>query len=525
MCGLRARACPRAATIGKPKTERMKTKVFSVVLCALLAAFSCRSGNGTPTNDDGGDEGEEGRSGVSSPVVADQHILRAMDIVDAAFPAYFAGPEMLLSEYYNPYTKQVSGTGGSDASIWKYTSAIEAVNAVLHGLIAHREGGNATLYDDNFQRYADLLERLYENASYYKGTYTLTSFTQTREWSVYAVPRGDYPGGANRGGDNHKYNVYGDQMCFVRELIESYKATGNEEYLAEAEYLTEYVLDGWDCTLDENGVENGGIPWGPGYVTKHSCSNGPIVSPLVWLHEIYKGRDDEITYGYIEGDGSRATRSMKKSDLYLHFAQKIYEWQNVKLRSPEGVYYDMMGGCDAGSGGQGCDPRYETVGDVTYRAGSRLTRSEGTRHTYNAGAMLSGACDLYRATGRESYRTDIEELTAASFNHFAQRDATLTGYCSWSPSLSTWSPWFNGVLFRGFADACEVQCEEAAACVESFRQNLDHGYENFYHEGFIPVNLLAGWSTATDNNRVNVMCTCAYAAEYARLARHELIQQ
>lgn len=455
-------------------------------------------------------------------MLADQHLLRAMDIADAAVPAYFAGSEMLLSEYYNPYTRQVSGTGGSDASIWKYTSMIEAVNAILHGLIAHKEGGNVALYDENFQRYSDLLEQLYEMASYYKGTYTLTSFTQTREWSVYAVPRGNSPGAADPGGNNLKFNVYDDQMWLIRELIESYKATGKEEYLAEAEYLTEYVLDGWDCTLDDNGMENGGIPWGPGYVTKHSCSNSPIISPLVWLHEIYKGRDDEITYGYIEGDSSRRTRSVRKSDHYLHFAQKIYEWQKEKLLSPEGVYYDMVGGCDTGSGGQGCDPRYETVGDVRYRANSRLTRSEGTRHTYNAGSMLSGVCDLYRTTDEESYRNDLEALATASFNHFSQKDATLTGYCSWSPSLSEWSQWFNEVLFRGFADAFDVQCEEAAAGVESFRQNLDRGYENFYHEGFLPVNLLAGWSTNRDNNRVNVMFTCAYAAEYARLARYEL---
>ena len=33
-----------------------------------------------------------------------------------------------------------------------------------------------------------------------------------------------------------------------------------------------------------------------------SCSNGPIVSPLVWLHEIYKGKSDEVTYGYVAAD-------------------------------------------------------------------------------------------------------------------------------------------------------------------------------------------------------------------------------
>jgi uncharacterized protein YyaL (SSP411 family) len=48
-------------------------------------------------------------------------------------------------------------------------------------------------------------------------------------------------------------NVYDDQMWLVRELLEAYHLTGQERYLQEAEYLTAYVLDGWDCTLDEKG--------------------------------------------------------------------------------------------------------------------------------------------------------------------------------------------------------------------------------------------------------------------------------
>ena len=48
----------------------------------------------------------------------------------------------------------------------------------------------------------------------------------------------------------------------VRELLESYHITGEQRYLEKAEYLMEYVLDGWDCTLDEQGNPLGGITWG-----------------------------------------------------------------------------------------------------------------------------------------------------------------------------------------------------------------------------------------------------------------------
>jgi predicted alpha-1,6-mannanase (GH76 family) len=339
---------------------------------------------------------------------------------------------------------------------------------------------------------------------------------------VYAVPRGTAPGQANPGGDNHRFNVYDDQMWLIRELIDAWRATGVQDYLTEAEYLTGYVLDGWDCTPDSNGTENGGIPWGPGYVTKHSCSNGPMISPLVWLHEIYKGKDDTVTYGYIEGDGSRATRTVKKADYYLDFASRIYEWQKTWLRRSDGVYHDMRGGCDTGSGGQGCDPRYETVNGVRYRANSRLTTSGGAPLTYNTGSMLSGAADLYRATGKATYLTDVKDLSADSFAYFAKADSNMEGYYSWPLTGSTWNPWFNGVLFRAYADAVNADCTEAEKGVESFQKNLDYGYDKFNHKGFLPVNLLSGWSIVPENNRVNVMFTCAFAAEYAILARYQL---
>jgi hypothetical protein len=493
-------------------------KKLLILTIVLGAAWSCGGSDGGSGNGTGG--GDNPGDNLTPVQLAERNTRRAMEIVDAAIPAYFEGEGMLLSEYYNPFTGQKAGTGGSDASIWKYTSAIEAVNAILHALEAHKENGNSALYNDNFERYSTLLAKLYRGAQYYKGTFSLTSYTQTKEWSVYAVPRGNTPGGANPGGDNMKYNVYDDQMWLIRELIEAWRATGVADYLTEAEYLADYVLDGWDCTLDSNGTENGGIPWGPGYVTKHSCSNGPMISPLVWLHEIYKGKEDSVTYGYIEDDNSRATRTVKKADYYLDFAQRIYAWQKKWLRRTDGVYHDMRGGC--GGEGDGCNPRYETVNGVRYRTNSQLTTSGGSPLTYNTGSMLSGAADLYRATGNEAYLNDVKELSVDSFAYFAKDDSTLEGYHSWPLTGSTWNPWFNGVLMRAYADAVKVSCTEAVKGVESFQQNLDYGYGKFNKGGFLPVNLLAGWSLSDANNRVNVMFTCSFAAEYAILAQHEL---
>ena len=55
-------------------------------------------------------------------------------------------------------------------------------------------------------------------------------------------------------------NVYDDQMWLIRELLNAYRLTGDEKFLTEAEYLTGYVLDGWDSTLDDNGSNTAESP-------------------------------------------------------------------------------------------------------------------------------------------------------------------------------------------------------------------------------------------------------------------------
>ncbi|ULT23875.1 glycoside hydrolase family 76 protein [Sphingobacterium sp. E70] len=255
----------------------------------------------------------------------DQNLVRAMALLDRSMEVYFSADGKSMHRFYNPDTEVRSE---EKASVWMYSASIEAVNAILHGLKAQKERGNHNLFDKHYKRYADLLVQLHENAAYYLGTFNLISFTQSKDWTVYAVDRAKAKGAANVTG---VLNVYDDQMWLIRELIEAYHLTGKERYLKEAEYLTTYVLDGWDCTLDDKGNENGGIPWGPGYVTKHACSNAPMISPLVWLHEIYKKKNDQITYNYIDaGDKqSRRSKMLRKADFYLDFAKRIYAWQKI----------------------------------------------------------------------------------------------------------------------------------------------------------------------------------------------------
>jgi len=444
---------------------------------------------------------------IYSEVSAEQNILRAMQITDKAVASYFQGEGMKMARYFNPYTGLPSGEVGS---IWMYTSSIEAVNAIMHSLKVYKDKGNPALYDQHFNRYSELLAKLYENAAYYQGTFTLTSYTQTKEWTVYGVDRGADKGTAEVAGIK---NVYDDQQWLIREFLEAYNLTGNTTYLTQAEYLTEYVLDGWDCTLDSNGKENGGITWGPGYVSKHSCSNGPMVSPLVWLHEMYKGKNDEVTYGYIDTDNSRKTKTVKKSDYYLEFAKKVYDYQKEHLLRSDGVYDDMMGGASSG------EILYEVVDGVKYRKNTRLPDRAGPAITYNSGTMLSGAADLYRATGDNKYLQDGKSLSDASFSYFAKLGTTREGYYTYD--ISGFRTWFNGVLMRGYVDMYPSY-KNASDAIASFQNNLDYAYDNFLYKDMLPTNLLVGWNRESGKNNTEAMFTFAYAAEYAVLARYEL---
>lgn len=441
--------------------------------------------------------------------LSEQNLLRAMVLADNTIAAHFTGDGMAMARYYNPYTSVRSEEKGS---IWMYTSAIEAVNAILSALEAQKEHGNPMLYDEHFNKYAELLFKLYDNADYYLGTFELVSYTQTRTWTVYGVNRGGSKGSAQVSGIE---NVYDDQMWLIRELLEAYKVTGNDEYLGKAEYLTEYVLDGWDATRNTNGTERGGIPWGPGYVTKHACSNGPMVSPLVWLHELYKDKSDEVTYRYIDPTDkqSRVTTQVEKSDYYLDFAKKIYAWQKDELLRSDGVYDDMRGGCSPGS------PQTETINGTVYRSGSTCPDRVGPAITYNSGTMLSGGADLYRVTGDNTYLEDVKKLSDASFQYFAKPGQAKPDYYTYD--ISGFNNWFNGVLMRGYADVYPAY-GTVSNYIESFQKNLDHGYDNFLYKGFLPTNLLVGWSRDNGKNNTEGMFSFAFAAEYAILSRYEL---
>ena len=451
---------------------------------------------------------------LSNEQLALRNIERAVALVDGVIDKCFHTGTMNMGDVYNFATGKPEGT----ADVWPYTAAIEAVNSVLEGLETLRES-NPSLYESHHDRYVQLMSQLYDGIDYYSGSFKLTSFTRTgQQWTVYGVHRGPRPGQATVAGIE---NVYDDQMWIVRELIRAYRNTGQTTYLRKAEYLTQYVLDGWDCIPDAGGNEYGGISWGPGYNSKHSCSNGPIISPLVWLAEMYKGKDDAATSYYVDIDGTRGSRQMKKYDYYLGFAKKVYAWQKEKLlNKTTGVYWDMLGADNT--------IQYEEVDGMKYRKHVDTGGPVGTAFTYNTGTMLSGAVDLYNATGDASYYADVKALCSDSRSAFCKPkriDLKQRWYFPYdNKTTEGFNAWFDDVLMRAYADAVPYDnAKNADFCLDVFQENLDYAYDKYLRDGFLPNNILDGWSykdgdSTKENDKTKGFHQLAYASEYAVLA-------
>ncbi|MCH5219147.1 MAG: hypothetical protein J1F20_01150 [Muribaculaceae bacterium] len=431
------------------------------------------------------------------------NITRAMAIADAAWSSSMKGTEdnMYMADTYNTQTGSASGP----SDVWPYTAAIEAHNSILEALNELKEI-DPILYDDYFDKYKEQLIRLIDNLEYYRGTYRLSSYaTSNKEWSVYAVPRASVRGTANVTGI---LNVYDDQMWLARELIRAYRLTDNEDYLELASYLTDYVLEGWDCWRDENGEEYGGITWGPGYNSKHACSNSPIIQPLVWLSDIYSDRDDTVQYCYRQAETNNVVKeTLPRTDYYLDFAKRIYHWQKDKLQHSSGVFWDMMG----------------APGEIIVSRGFRqhvdCGGPTGNFYSYNTGTMIAGAAELFRVTDDEDYRDDLSTISKASLNKFAKyvRKQNAYEFNTDATATSGFNTWFNDVLMRSYVDAYPYTTNTSANTgLTSFQTTLDYAFENHNRNNLLPIRLLDGWGNDVVTKAFHQF---AFASEYALLAK------
>ena len=430
-----------------------------------------------------------------------RNISRSIDILDATWNTSIKGSadNLYLVDTYNTVTGAVSGP----SDVWPYTAVIEAHCSILEALNAAKDI-DKDLYEQKFPIYKSRLEQLIDNLEYYRGTYTLSSYaTSNKEWSPFAVPRASRRGAANVTGI---LNVYDDQMWLSRELIRAYRLTGNDAYLTEAAYLADYALEGWDCWRDADGNEYGGITWGPGYNSKHACSNAPLIQPLVWLHDIYSNSGETIEYFYRDENNNVASATVERAEYYLNFAKKIYDWQKTRLKHSSGVYWDMMGADNTILVSRG------------YRQHVDCGNPTGSLISYNTGTMIAGAAELYRTTSQASYLNDMGEATRASLNQFAKyvRSQATYEFSTDETARNGFTTWFNDVLMRACVDA-EPYVENTAPknILNSFQTCLDYAFENHNRNNLLPIHLLEGWGTEEVTKGFHQM---AFASQYAMLA-------
>ncbi len=468
--------------------------------------------------------GVHAQSGLTSEEMAVRNLQRAIELTDGIFDKMFTVSGGKLAFYYNATT----GKASDIVSVWEYTSALEATNSVLEGLTALKES-QPEIYEANYDRYVKRFKDLYRGLQYYRGKYTdsqpLISYTGPNAWAnVYGVHRANSMGAANVQGIE---NVYDDQMWIIRELLRAYKVTGVENYLNMAENLTAYVLDGWDCNLRADGTEYGGITWGPGYTSKHSCSNGPLISPLVWLSEIYsegERADADVTYYALDKDGRRYEVTKKKGEYYLDFARKVFDWQYNTLRdNGTGVFWDAAW---ASTG----DITYREIDGVKYRVHLDVGGGGGDKWTYNTGVMLSGAADLYRVTGEQAYLTRLKDMGLKAHGHFSRVVRaggvryTQMLYAKNNSTGCNGTPWFNDVLERGYIAGAEF-VETMKGYVEEEQKCLDYAYDNHQIDGFMPIDLINGWNDSDasnpEENKIHVMYSLSRASEYGMMVKFQ----
>ncbi|MBD5131300.1 MAG: hypothetical protein HDT28_01705 [Clostridiales bacterium] len=386
--------------------------------------------------------------------------------------------------------------GGTDgyANCYEYSSIITMANRLYA----------VSTDDDQKTYYKSLIDDYIGGLDYFEGSGTYTSTHGKFAWDgLYGVHRMEYA----KTGDVSTDMVYDDLMWIIRDFCGVYKTTGDEKYIALAEHLTKACLDGWDST--KNGI--GGIVWGPTYQSKHSCSNGPLISALCELADYYKDSDAKVTaedtvYGeqafgktYVEWDNMIG---MKKYDYYLHWAKEVYEFTYSYLRESDYTYADNLR-----HGQKVVKDAAATGGEYFYFEPYGGT-NEGSKYTYNTGAMISGAAWLYRLTGDENYLVQGRLMSEGAHHYFAKTvtvgDEQMQMYDCRTTLL------FNSVLMQGYLDLADaskaknpaVNAElqkELASYVKVFKTSIDYAFENYVINRTLPHNYLQGWLYASSD--------------------------
>lgn len=305
-----------------------------------------------------------------------------------------------------------------------------------------------------------------------------------RRFDGYSHSRALFKNGATNGVS------YDDNMWLARDLIGLYELTNERKYLNRAVEIAEYIIRAAFVDLDpqifrdygftvDTDTPLGGFYWDDRHDALHACSNGPAIQLLAALYRL------------------------TGNELYLNKAVKSYNFLQYLVRS-DGVFHDLM--------------RFSKDSENNITG---ILRPDGPPYSYNSGSPITGAVELYRATGASKY-LDTAKYWAASADTYFAKDSDVDGLKKY-PSGNIW---FNLILLNGYVALTPYDAENTAVYIAHMQNSIDYAYDNYItrrsllYGPSLPGDWINGWGDQ-DQKDIWVLNASSQAEIYATLAIYQ----
>ncbi len=284
---------------------------------------------------------------------------------------------------------------------------------------------------------------------------------------------------------------YDDDMWLARDLIGLYELTGKIKYLDLAKEIADFIIEyafvdldpqmfrDYGFTVDE-ATPLGGFYWNEDHQALHACSNGPAVQLLAALYRL------------------------TGNQTYLQHAVKSYNFLQYLVK-PEGVLFDLM------------VFEKDSENNIT-----GIIHPDGPPYSYNSGSPITGAVELYRATGETKY-LDTAKYWAKSADAFFAKDSSVAGVKSYPVG----NVWFNLILLNGYTALAPYDAQNSAIYIGHMQSSIDYAYDHYLSAGdgrlygrFLPGDWVNGWGDKNPKE-MWVLDASSQAEIYATMAVYE----
>lgn len=336
-------------------------------------------------------------SSASRPTKENQFTEYAGQLLDSTFKYYAVTDRNLFNETYPKQEHaMVSYLAGTDtvrkdkvAYLWPTSGLFSAVNALLE------------VTGDN--KYKDVLQTtILPGLEQYYDT-----IRQPACYQSYLTEAG------------YSDRFYDDNIWLGIDFIESYRLTGQQEYLASSEKIWQFLESGRDTLLGD------GIYWcEQKKFSKNACSNAPASVLALKLYQ------------------------ETKNDTYLQAGKDLYHWTKENLQDST---------------------------DYLYLDNKHLDgKIDSTKYQYNSGQMLQAASLLYKLTKDERYLSDAQQLASACSNYFFE-DYTAPDGRNFR-ALKNGNIWFVAIMLRGFEELYTI--DNNPQYLNDFKNTLTSLWQN-----------------------------------------------